>query len=113
MMAASKYFMLIIVVEIALFYLVRSFPNVTAFVMPVTILSFLVFAWLLKLKIPAFIVVSVLTVSYGVLSFYSDFPIYHVGYPVTFEEFLPTIGIKTGFYVFPLIAYISINFGKK
>ena len=111
LVTALTYFLLVVVGEVALFYLVQSIPEISQFAMPAMIAFFLGIAWLLKLRLVAVIVSSILIVLYGILSFYSDFPIYHVGYPQSFQEFLPVIAIKTGYYTFPLIAYIAI--GKK
>lgn len=105
---ATTYFLLIVIAEVSLFYAAESMPEISDYSMLLIISVFLSLAWLLKLKIPAVIIATVLTVSYGVLSFYSNFPIYFVGYPVSIEEFLPTIGIKTGYYITPLIAYVAI-----
>lgn len=106
---ALTYFLLVVVCEIALYYLVRALPSTADFVMPGTILLFVVLAWYLKPTLLSLVIVSILVMLYGALSFYSDFPVYHLGYPETIEEFLPDIGIKTGFYTFPLVAYVLLR----
>jgi len=108
---AATYFLLIVLAEISLYYLSISLPSIADYAMLIALFGFLGLAWLLKLKFVALILSVNLNILYGVLSFYYDFPIYHVGYPDSFVEFLPLIGIKTAFYTFPLIAFLAL--GKK
>jgi len=109
MILASVYLLLVVFAEIILFYLSGVYSVVGDFGMFITVGLFLAIAWMLKLKVPAVMITAVLIGFYGVLSFYSQFPIYDIDYPQSLEEFLPVIAIKVGYYIFPLILYIVIK----
>ena len=110
LVVALAYVLCVVLLELGSYYLVVSIQEVTDYVMLLMTGLLLGISWLIKPKIAALFLAVVLIVLYGVLSFYSDFPIYFVGYPNTLEEFLPDVGLKTLFYAFPLIAYVAIKY---
>lgn len=106
---AIIYVLLIIIMEVILYYAAVSMPSIADFAMLGTLVVFIGVAWVLKPKLNTLLVAATLIIVYGVVSFYLKYPIYHTGYPLEFQEFLQVIGIKTAFYSFPLIAYIVFN----
>jgi len=107
---ALTYVLCVVLLELGLYYLVASIQEITDYVMLLMSGLLLGLSWLIKPKFAGSLIAVVLIAMYGVLSYYSDFPIYYVGYPITLEEFLPDIGLKTLFYAFPLMAYVALKY---
>ncbi len=108
---ATCYLLLVIFSEIGLFYLAELMPTITIsdYSMLLMLAVFMGVAWMLKPRMPAVTIIVVLIALYGILSFYSNFSIYYVGYPASINDFVIVIAVKTAYYSFPVIAYVVIS----
>lgn len=96
-------------IEAILYYVVILAPVVADYAMFGSLGVYFLIAWKIKPKVLTLVYVIVLLMVYGVASFFVGYPIYHVGYPLIFEEFLPVIGIKTMFNTLPLIFALALK----
>ena len=105
--------MLVIFSEVVLHFSTEEYMVSNDYAMPATIVVFSIIAWLLKTDLKSFLIVVVLMLLYGVVSFLTEFSVYISDYPENFADFASVIMIKTLFYTLPLLLMVALKPRKR
>jgi len=108
-----SYFVMVIFGEVVLHFSTEENMVANEYAMPATIIVFSIIAWLLKTNLKTMLLVVMLMLIYGVVSYLTNFVVYISEYPENFADFASVIMIKTLFYTLPLLLMVALKPRKR